>query len=72
MRANLNNVGRHYAMNFKALWILFIPLLGLFTIFRGGHFQWKVAPSSQLFSFIFWFGWVSALIVGLLVFLGYF
>jgi hypothetical protein len=68
MQANIRN----QAMNLNGFLILLIPLMGLIVIFRGGRFQWRVVPSSQLFSFICWFGWVSALVVGLLVLLGYF
>ena len=54
-------------MNTHAFAILIVPLMGLVPIFRGGHFHTRVVPSSALLSGVFWFGWISSLILGLWV-----
>jgi hypothetical protein len=55
-------------MNSQGFVILFIPLLGLVPICRGGRFHWRVL-SSTLLNGVFWFGWITSLVVGLLVLL---
>lgn len=53
-------------MNYDALWILVIPAVGLFPILRGGRWRWRVAESSALLTWLFWFGWTASLAIGLL------
>jgi hypothetical protein len=44
--------------------ILFIPLVGLCAICRGGKWHWRVVDDT-LSNAIFWFGWSATLLVGL-------
>jgi hypothetical protein len=54
--------------------ILITPLLGLFTILRGGKWNWNVAkrligddsPWGKTFNAFFWFTWFSVSIIGTL------
>jgi hypothetical protein len=46
--------------------ILMIPFFGLFAICRDGRWRWKVVEVSSAWNAIFWFGWLTALLVGLL------
>jgi hypothetical protein len=57
-------------LDYNAFFILFIVLMGFFPIFRGGKWNWKVVRRSNVLSAVFWFGWFSALVVGLLVLFG--
>ena len=64
-------------MNIRGLLILFTPLLALFAIFRGGHFNKRFCSfpyvgagfNAALNGFI-WFSWVFALVVGLCTLFG--
>jgi hypothetical protein len=52
-------------LNIRGLWILVIPMAGLFAIFRHGRWSgWKVVNSSRVLSVIVWIGWTVALVVG--------
>lgn len=53
-------------MNPQAGLILLIPTLGLVSICRGGKWDWRVVPSSELINGLFWFGWTSTLVAGVL------
>jgi hypothetical protein len=53
-------------MHYDGFTILMIPLFGLFAISRGGKWHWKVVEGGKGLSAFFWFGWFTALIVGLL------
>lgn len=53
-------------MHYDSLIILFIALMGLVPICRGGKWNWQVVQRSKALSAVFWFGWFSALVVGLL------
>ncbi|PCJ54700.1 MAG: hypothetical protein COA79_21545 [Planctomycetota bacterium] len=46
--------------------ILLAPLMGLISICRNGKWTWNVVKSSKLCTYLFWFGWFSGLIVGIL------
>jgi hypothetical protein len=59
-------------MNIRGLWILFAPLLALFAIFRGGHFNKRFcsfpfvgAGFAAVLNGFMWFSLVLALVVGL-------
>jgi hypothetical protein len=52
-------------LNNSGIWILSLPVVGLFAIFRHGSWTgWKVVESSTLLSAFFWFGWAGGLVVG--------
>src|SRR5688572_17404548 len=70
--------GRHSRMNTQAFLILLIPALGLFSIFRGGRFNWdpigRGGPAwlntpflHRLLGVMAWLGWIICLIVGTLL-----
>jgi hypothetical protein len=52
--------------------ILFIVLIGLVPICRGGEWHWTVVPQNAALNAAFWVGWLSALVVGLLSLVGLF
>lgn len=63
--------GRFAILNNRGLYLLSIPLAGLFVIFRHGKWTgWKVVKSSTPCSLAFWCGWTIALIVAVLQLLG--
>ena len=53
-------------MNLDGLLILLIPAIGLFLIIQRR--SWRVMPG-LVFNVMFWFGWISALIIGIIVLL---
>ncbi len=53
-------------MHYDGFVILLIPVLGLIAICRNGKWNWNVVPSNKVLNGIFWFGWISALLVALL------
>ena len=53
-------------MHYDGFFILFIPFMGLFTICRGGKWNWKVIQFSKALSVLFWYGWFGTLLVGLM------
>ena len=57
-------------MDYRGLLILLIPLGGLFAILRHGRWSWRVVESSKLLNALFWLGWTTALLVGLLTLFG--
>ena len=46
--------------------ILLVVLVGLVPICRSGEWNWKVVEWNIALNTCFWFGWFSALVVGLL------
>ena len=53
-------------MNSQGFIILFIPLIGLVTICKNKKWNWNVIKDSRLLTSIFWLGWFSSLIVGII------
>lgn len=52
-------------LNNDGFWLLLIPVIGLFAIFRDGRWSgWKVVEWSTLLSTLFWCGWIVSLAVG--------
>lgn len=78
----VNHATTSLAMNAQALWILLVPLLGLLAIFRDGKFHWDPFPPAaaarlrrlpliyRLLVGMFWLGWMTCLVVGILMLLG--
>jgi hypothetical protein len=65
-------------MKTQAFLILLIPVLGLFAILRGGRWNWDpIGPDGaawlhtpfmhRLLVAMFWLGWSTGLVVGLLL-----
>jgi len=57
-------------MNVYGFLILWIPLMGLVPICREKRWNWRVAKSSNLLTVLFWIGWWSSLVVGVLTVIG--
>jgi hypothetical protein len=68
-------------MNTQGFLILLIPILGLCAICRGGRWHWDVISSDgmpvlrsnfirRLLLGMFWLGWSTSLIVGVLMLFG--
>jgi hypothetical protein len=45
---------------------LFVPLMSLAAICRGGKWHWRVVEDSTALSAVCWFGWFTFLICGIL------
>ncbi len=58
--------GGSAVINYDGFVILWIVIIGLVPICRGGKWNWKVVQWSKALSTVFWFGWFSALLVSLL------
>jgi len=53
-------------MNTQGFIILLIPMVALSTIIKGGKWNWQIIKNSKLLNCIFWFGWITALVVGII------
>ena len=53
-------------MNYDALWILFIPVIGLLAILHRGRWRWNVMTDKRTLNVLFWIGWFGGLLVGVL------
>jgi hypothetical protein len=60
------NGGEIIAINYDGFIILLIVFMGLVPICRGGQWNWKVVEGNKALNVVFWFGWFSALVAGLL------
>lgn len=57
-------------MRWVLLSMVVVLALGLFSILRGGRWNWNVVPRSRAINVLFWYGWFSAIAFGALVALG--
>lgn len=57
-------------LRYEAFLILFIGLLGLVPICRGGRWNWRVVRHNGALNVLFWVGWASACVVGVLTLFG--
>jgi hypothetical protein len=55
------------SINSKAGLILITPIMGLVAITRNGQWNWNIIPTYPTLNMVFWFGWTSSLIVGIIM-----
>ena len=68
--SNLDLTKEFTIMHYDGLVILLVVFVGLVPICRGSKWNWKVVHRSKALSAVFWFGWFTAIVVGLLRLLG--